>query len=148
MVSRRFAPEAGLDAGALRVRAAAGTGLEAAALRRLADIVEARGLARFLGLYTRKGERVPAVREIRGGRVFWRLRFDSEQVYQAMSLPSAGRILEDRGLRERVELAPAAVVIRDDDGRGPARVDLCRTGCRWGMDATPWRGVESNGGRP
>jgi len=143
-----FAPPPEATAEELRGLAAGARGLAREAYLRQADVAAAGGLGRFLGLYTRAGDRVPAYREARGGVVRWRLRYDVEGRYKALTLPSgrAGRTLENLGLVERLEAAPAEVRILDEQGRGVPRVVVRRTGCEYGTDAVPWRGEDHEHG--
>lgn len=113
-----------------------------------AEILDAGGVSRFVGLYTIDGERVPA--KVVHSKInyqpvtSWLLRADAAAKYGRRYIPynprKPGRIQKALGLCHRYETAPAWASIMGSgkglSGCASAFVGRYRLGDEWGMDAT------------
>lgn len=125
-------------------------------LTRQAEIAEAGGKAQFEGLYD--GDRrvpakviwVPKYNAPWATEPKWKLRdqadcikFDREYIPYSRSYKSGSRIQKQLGLTQRMEMASASTRLGSHGkstglaGCANAFVEIYRTGCPWGTDATP-----------
>lgn len=127
------------------------SGLHSQVDRMRAKILEAGGVAEFIGLFDKDNRRVKArLIETKFG-YSWLLHEDEVDLITRRGkkfLPEGfnSRILKNLGLREAWEMAPADAKV---EGRGyglsgDAWAAQYRTGCKWGTDATFSRDTNEN----